>query len=225
MKTSKIASLPRNIREELNCRVERSEKTRVTLQWVNAIPEVQAILKENFEGEPIKQQNLFDWKTSPGYSAWKLTQTALAFTEDSFPDDLPQSTLEKMSAKLIRCLQIRYAAVASALPPVHDNPELELRRLGDLCNNLTALRRGDLSAERLSVEQQRLALERSRTDPEQEKLFWQWTKRADIQEILYPHRDPDQTRREVERMLNRQLLGIDKPVPHLDEAIDPAVLI
>src|ERR1043166_3963356 len=141
MKTSKIASLPRNIREELNCRVERSEKTRVTLQWVNAIPEVQAILKENFEGEPIKQQNLFDWKTSPGYSAWKLTQTALAFTEDSFPDDLPQSTLEKMSAKLIRCLQIRYAAVASALPPVHDNPELELSPLGALSNSQAPLPR------------------------------------------------------------------------------------
>ena len=54
MKTSKIASLPLKIREELNRRVERSEKTRTTLAWVNAFPEVQAILKQNFEAEPIK---------------------------------------------------------------------------------------------------------------------------------------------------------------------------
>ena len=225
MKTSKIASLPRNIREELNRRVDRSEKTRLTLAWVNSLPEVQAVLKENFEAEPVKQQNLSDWKMSPGYRNWHLAQSALAFTEDSLPDDLDQATIEKMSAKLIRCLQIRYAAVAGSMPGPHADPEVELHRLSELCNNLTALRRGDLTAERLAIEHERLTLEKSRSDVEMERIFWEWTKRPDIQERLFPHRDSEKIRREVERLVNRQLLGIDKPAPDLDETADPAILI
>jgi hypothetical protein len=224
MHPAKIPRFPRHIREELNQRLDQSEKTKSTLAWLNSLPEVQAVLAAEFKGERVKRQNLDSWKQS-GFKTWRITQSALDFTENSLPDDLDQSVLEKMSAKLIRCLQIRYAAVAGSLPAVQDNPELELRRLGDLCNNLTALRRGDLAAERLSVEQQRLALEKSRSGAEVEKLFWEWTKRPDIQEKLYPHRDPEQTRREVERLVNRQLLGIDKPAPELELAIDPAVLI
>jgi len=225
MQISKIGSLPRPIREELNRRVERSEKSRITLAWVNSLPAVQAVLKESFEAEPIKQQNLSDWKKSAGYNGWKARQDALDFTENSLPDDLDQSVLEKMSAKLIRCLQIRYAAVAGSLPAVQDNPEVELRRLGDLCNNLTALRRGDLAAERLSVEQQRLALEKSRADAEMEKYCWEWAKRPDIQEKLYPNRDPDKVRRDVDRLLSHKLLGIPIPNDALDESTDPAILI
>jgi hypothetical protein len=131
-----------------------------------------------------------------------------------------------MSAKLIRCLQIRYAAVASTLPPPDKDPDVELRRLSGLSDNLTSMRRGDLSAQRLSLEQQRLALEKSRTEQEMEKLFWEWTKRADIVEKLFPYRDPEKLRREVERMLNRRLLGIRDPGDNLpEETADPACLI
>src|SRR5436190_8394990 len=126
MQISKIASLARNIREELNRRAERSEKSSITLAWVNSLPEVQTVLKEHFGGEPIKQQNLYDWKQSSGYKNYVTRQSALDFMENSLPDDLDQSVLEKMSAKLIRCLQIRCAAVAGSLPPVQDDPELEL---------------------------------------------------------------------------------------------------
>ena len=132
-----------------------------------------------------------------------------------------------MSAKLIRFLQFRYAAVAGSLPAPHEDPEVELRRLSDLCNNLTAMRRGDLSSERLAIEQQRLALEKSRAEKEMENLFWEWTRRPDVQAKLYPHRDPEQHKREVDRMLTHKLLGI--PARHsngdLTPAEDPAALI
>ena len=224
MQISKIARFSPQIREEVNRRLDRSEQHNRILEWLNSLPEVQALLKQEFDGEPVKRQNLQSWKKN-GFRHWQLRQSALAFTEHSLPDDLDTAALEKMSAKLIHCLQIRYAAVAGSLPAVNDNPEVELRRLGDLCQNLTALRRGDLAAERLSVEQQRLALEKSRSEVEFEKLFWEWTKRPDIQEKLFPHRDPEKIRREVERLVNRQLLGIDKPAPDLDENMDPAILI
>jgi hypothetical protein len=224
MQKSKISRFPREIRDEVNRRLDQSEKQKPIINWLNSLPEVQEILKSEFEGEPVKRQNLESWRKT-GFQAWQIRQSALDFTENSLPDDLDQSVLEKMSAKLIRCLQIRYAAVAGSLPPVHDNPEVELRRLGELCDNLTALRRGDLSAERLSVERERLALEKSRSESELNRLFWEWTKRSDIQQKLYPNRDPDKIRREVDRIISHKMLGIPIPNDALDETTDPAILI
>src|ERR1043166_4948130 len=221
---SKIGRLPSQIRQELNRRRDSREQNKILLHWLNSLPEVQAVLAAEFNGVPISPKNLSDWKTT-GFQAWQLRQAALEFTENSLPDDLDESAIEKMSAKLIRCLQICYAAVAGSLPPVHDNPEVELRRLGALCNNLSALRRGDLSAERLSIERECLTLEKSRLESEFERLFWEWTKRPDIQQKLRPHRDPDKIRREVDRIISHKMLGIPLPDETLDETADPAILI
>jgi hypothetical protein len=224
MQISKISRFPRHIREELNRRLDQSEPGKVVLHWLNSLPEVQAVLNAEFKGEPVKKQNLDNWKNT-GLKNWQLTQTALEFTDDSLPEDLDTAALEKMSAKLIRCLQVRYAAVASSLPAPQDDPDAELRRLAGLCANLTTLRRGDLSAGRLALEQQRLALTQAKTDQQKEEEFWEWTKRPDIQAKLYPHRDPDKIRRDVDRLLSRRLLGIPDPGAEPDESADPALLI
>src|ERR1041385_4899946 len=169
---SKIGCLPRSIIEQLNRRLDNREQNKRLVAWLNSLPETQKLLAEEFDGNPINAQNLSDWKKT-SFVHWQLRQTALQFTEDSLPDDLDQATLDKMSEKLLRSLQLRYAAVASKLPPPSDNPELELRRLGDLCNNLVMLRRGDLSAGRLAVEQQRLALEQAKSAAEKEAEHWE----------------------------------------------------
>jgi hypothetical protein len=224
MQTSKIARCPRHIREEVNQRLDRAEKQQSILKWLNSLPEVQAVLQAEFKAEPVKRQNLQSWKKH-GFRNWQLHQSALAFTNDTLPDDLDAAVLEKMSAKLIRFLQIRYAALAGSLPAPHEDPEGELTRLAGLCTNLTALRRGDLSAQRLTLEHERLILEKSRAEQEQEKLFWAWTQRPDIQEKLYPNRDPDAVRRDVDRLITEQMLGIRRNVAPESSSVDPACLI
>jgi hypothetical protein len=83
--------------------------------------------------------------------------------------------------------------------------------------DIVALRRGDLVSRRISLEELRLAAAQAKSDKEMEALFWAWTKRPDIQSKLYPHRDPDKVRRDVVRMLDRELLGRthhdDEPEP------------
>ena len=221
---SKISRLPRQLRDQLNQRLDNGEQNKRLLQWLNSLPEVQALLADEFAGQPISSQNLSDWKKQ-GFRNWQLHQSALAFTNETLPDDLDASALEQMSAKLIRFLQIRYAALAGSLPAPHDDPEAELARLASLCTNLTALRRGDLSAQRLTLEHERLILEKSRAELEQETLFWTWTQRPDIQEKLYPHRDPDKLRHDVDRLITERMLGI-RPQPDPETgAADPACLI
>jgi len=104
MQTSKISRFPRPIREELNRRLDVSEPGKLVLQWLNSLPEVHAVLHSDFKGETVSKQNLDNWKNT-GLRNWQLAQTALELTNDSLPEDLDPAALEKMSAKLIRCLQ------------------------------------------------------------------------------------------------------------------------
>ena len=222
--TSKIARLPRHTRNELNRRLDNGERDNSVLQWLNSLPEVQALLMTEFGGEPIKRQNLARWKKT-GLRNWQLCQAALLLIQDTSVDDLDQSTVEKMGANLIRCLQLRYAALAGSLPAPEEDPEAELRRLAGLCINLSSLRRGDISAGRLDLERKRLALLQKKSDEEKAAEFWQWTKRPDIQAKLYPHRDPDKIRREVDRMISSRLMGIRYPDDEPNVEPDPAAMI
>src|SRR5262245_28936377 len=106
MQISKIGQCPRHIREELNCRMDQAQSGKRILQWLNSLPEVKAILAEKFEGKPVNKQNLSDWKQT-GFRNWQLLRSALNFSQETLPDDLDQTMLEKMSAKLIRYLQLR----------------------------------------------------------------------------------------------------------------------
>ncbi len=221
----KISRLPLAIREQLDQRLRDAQSTAVLLEWLNSLPEVQAALTQYFDGEPITQQNLSKWKLN-GFRKWRLRQTALEFAADLAPDHSPtaQALTSALSEKLAQWTAIRYAAAAEALVAVDEDPQTELRHLREFCADVATLRRGDLSAGRLALEQQRLALEKARSDEEKQQEFWEWTKRPDIHAKLYPNRDPEKVRRDVERILNRRLLGIRAP-DDLDETADPAALI
>lgn len=59
----KIARLPEYIRHELNHRLLDGESGPRLLAWLNNLPEVQAVLVQQFDGRPINQQNLSAWRT------------------------------------------------------------------------------------------------------------------------------------------------------------------
>jgi hypothetical protein len=61
----KIARLPREIREELNVRLQNGEVGRKLVEWLNGLPAAQAVLAANFGGRAISMQNLSEWKQEP----------------------------------------------------------------------------------------------------------------------------------------------------------------
>jgi hypothetical protein len=77
-RNGKIARLPQNIREELNVRLERSERSPQLLAWLNALPEVREFVQREFGGEPVSKHNLSQWRLG-GYQDW--------LTRKSFFDD------------------------------------------------------------------------------------------------------------------------------------------
>ena len=220
---SKISRLPPEIRAQLNSRLACAEPGSTLLPWLNSLPEVQAILSAFFGGQPINDQNLSDYRKH-GFRRWEMRQSALEFSSEAAAD-APANPLPPVPLvdNLVQWIAVRFAAAAHASTPA-DDPDVELRQIRAFLADIVALRRGDLVARRISLEQQRLALEETKNHQELEKIFWEWTKRPDIQAQLYPHRDPDKVRRDVVQMIDRELLGIRSSNGH-DPDPDPAALI
>src|SRR5882724_5023770 len=76
----KIARLPRAVRDELNQRIDDGEAGMKLLGWLNELPAVEAIVREEFAGKPILKQNLSAWRQG-GYRDWRMQQEARELTE------------------------------------------------------------------------------------------------------------------------------------------------
>ncbi|HWX20426.1 MAG TPA: hypothetical protein VN578_11050 [Candidatus Binatia bacterium] len=102
-------------------------------------------------------------------------------------------------------------AAASESSAIAEDPKAELRDLRNFLTDIVPLRRSELISRRIRLEEQRLAMAHSKNEQELEKLFWKWTRRPDIVAKLFPYRDPDKARRGVVRLIDRELLGINRP--------------
>jgi hypothetical protein len=66
----KIARLPRKVRDALNQRLDDGQPGSQVLPWLNAMPEVQAVMDQHFNGAAINDQNLSDWRLG-GFRDWQ----------------------------------------------------------------------------------------------------------------------------------------------------------
>ena len=80
-RTGKIARLPSAVREELNRRLDEGVSGKALVAWLNALPEVQAILRAQFGGQPINAVNLTKWRQG-GYRDWLIEGDAQVVAAD-----------------------------------------------------------------------------------------------------------------------------------------------
>lgn len=157
----KIARLPLDIREELNVRIRDGEQGKILVAWLNALPEVHAIVDCQFGGRPIREQNLSEWRKG-GYRDWstleeakeaiaRLDEESTAWDSDGQPP---------VTETLARWLAVRYAMASRRIDEADGNKRW--RMLREMCMDVVELRRGDHSIRRLELERARVtALERS----------------------------------------------------------------
>src|SRR5438067_2516791 len=105
MRTGKIARLPHDIREQINRRLQDGEQGKSILKWLNALPEVQAVLKEHFEDHPVAASNLTEWKDG-GYRDWQVFQDALTMVNHLGDDDAADELTGYFHEKLARSVSI-----------------------------------------------------------------------------------------------------------------------
>src|SRR6266849_3685012 len=169
-RNGKIARLPNDLRDQLNCRIRDGEPGKSLLRWLNGLPEVKALLKAEFANHPIAPSNLSEWKNG-GYLDWLARQDALALVNDLQEQSAPGSPNfdQALNDKLARWASIQYAATARNLIAAETDPLLKWSRLCQLCGAIARLRRIELFAERISIERQWLAIEQAGADKQREE--------------------------------------------------------
>jgi len=180
-RTGKIARLPFETREQLNRRLRNGEKGPKLLQWLNGLPETQALMAKEFAAQPINPTNLSQWRTG-GFEAWLNDQEALGTVHEVMDQagQLAQVSHDALSDRLAVLVTARYALAARKL----GQEQADWQPLRELCHDLAALRRGDHAAGWLHIEQERLADERKERDQDLNELFLKWARNPEIRDAI-----------------------------------------
>jgi hypothetical protein len=172
-RTGKIARLPLEIREELNERLLDGEEGRPLADWLNGLPKVQEVMEEHFQGNPITEQNLSEWRKG-GHQDWKRDQET-QLQVSSFLErvgGLQGVAKDGLTNQLALFLASRAVLELQRLEKVPDGEE-KAKVWREVTACLTALRRGDLEMERLRLQRERYDLQH-KTQEEREAEFWKW---------------------------------------------------
>jgi len=156
-RNGKIARLPLDLREQLNQRLRQGQKARQLIQWLNGLPEVQAVLGSEFKGQPILEVNLSRWKNG-GYQSWLEEQNsldaAIAMMEKS--SGLRELNKEELSQRVNLILHNQIALELKRLDFVPPGSR-KTRVQRALVDRYVALQRVSLEKARLGLEERRLS--------------------------------------------------------------------
>jgi len=164
----KIARLPLAIREQLNYRLLDNERAAPLVSWLNALPEVQAMLAEIFAGRPITEDSIYEWKQG-GFTDWIAHQNSFAQVR-ALAEQVEEMEPSKSAALDDHLASLILANLLRALQPGgQPNPQT----LHALVADVQVLRRSSSQAARLCLDQQHLELERHRVEIESQRLALQ----------------------------------------------------
>ena len=153
----KIARLPFALRQMLNKRLDNGDKGETLLAWLNGLPEVQAILKQEFRGAPINHANLSAWRLG-GYAAWLEEQEiadAARQLQQAAAEEGAGADEATLSKGLSAMLALELARSAQLLLDNTKDAEERWHRLRDIAKYVTAARREDHRASWLELEQKK----------------------------------------------------------------------
>jgi hypothetical protein len=199
------------VREELNRRLRDGEQGKQLVAWLNSLPETQSMLGQEFSGRPISEQNLSEWKRG-GYQEWLTHQEALERVRN-LATDASELTVAggALGDHLAIVLAARYATVLARWDGTADRTVAKnVRALRALCADIVELRRGDHSATRLKIEEDRLELERSKDEARMQERFEQWVKQPQIKERVCGKLSPEERQRRLRQIFEH---GTDGPQP------------
>lgn len=151
----KIARLPRDVRNELNRRLDNGEQGTHLVAWLNGLPEVKRVLAECFDGREINEQNLSEWKAG-GFQDWVALEEVLA--QASHMAEKTQGLVEVADGigtdHLASVLNLRAAAVlAEWTGEVTEEFERKLKALRRLALVVMGLRRSQLQVQHWELEE------------------------------------------------------------------------
>jgi hypothetical protein len=167
---SKIAKLPRHIRNQLNRDLDENKEGKALVAWLNSLPEVGAVLAEKFDGKVITEQNLSDWRKT-GLPDWQTQQEKHDLVRQVLEEakELPADTGGvELNHALAAILSAELAAAVREGLRDKDDPQKRWKLLVEALAQLARLRREDHKAARLAIEQERWDQEKQEADRQAE---------------------------------------------------------
>ena len=152
----KIGRLPKALRDEVNRRLENGQKARPLLSWLNGLPEVQAMLAAEFNGQPINEKNLCKWRKF-GFKNWALRREAQAMSAEI--GELPTAANSPVPDQVTIWASVRYLMVVRELVEKTSPGPSRLKLLRELVHDAIALRRGEQRGARLKMQLESLGRE------------------------------------------------------------------
>jgi len=149
----KIARLPRALQTEVNRRLAAGEPSRILLAWLNAQPEVQTLLANEFAGLPVNKQNLSQWRLG-SFQEYLLQLDAEDYCQDmaANADELDPILKGRLADSLAAFMTVRYASLLRNWSgEVTPEFEQKLRLLRGIMGDLTRMRRIDPPHRRVRV--------------------------------------------------------------------------
>ena len=158
-RTGKIARLPENLRQELNERLSHGEAGESLPVWLNGLPEVQAMVNAEFEGVPIGDDNISQWRKG-GYLDWldaedsfevvrRLQEGGAEFLEDEKEEEAD------LGKAMEYYLSSRNALATKRAGALEGKEKWALWQR--MCLEVARLRQGDIQAGQLELSEERLA--------------------------------------------------------------------
>src|SRR5277367_4094265 len=169
----KIARLPKALRHELNLRLQDGEQSKLLVEWLNTLPTVTEIIKTQFHGIPLRENNISEWRKG-GYLVWQQTEelrAALLAAEEDM-GDLQKISPEGLSHRLAFVLAAQLALQIQRVTALPDD-DAKIKALCALTESLVKLRRGDLQKERLEFQREKDKMKKM-TYEEKVAEFWKW---------------------------------------------------
>jgi len=206
----KIGRLPRAVQEQLNRRMANGEKGGPLVDWLNSLPEVQALLAAEFEGKAIREQNLSEWRKG-GYTQWLRLQEALEMARQLGAEtgELQPAGAPPLTDQMAVWVTVRYLVAFRKLAEKSAGGELDLKVLREFCQDVVALRRGDHSGARLKLEQERQEREREKTEKEVVAQFERWSENQLVHDwICQAWVTPEERQRRL-----REIFGLSPESP------------
>jgi len=156
MATGKISRLPREIREQVNEKLDGGEPGKRLVAWLNDLPEVRALLAAEFGGAVINEQNLTNWKQG-GFREWRREREVEAFTQQPAGQTAPVTT-----EQLTTIVAVRYLAAVREWQESPMPAGRRWRQMRVILRDVLKLQRGGIAEKRLELDRERLEFAQER---------------------------------------------------------------
>ena len=148
----KIGRLPPDLRDQLNRRMESGERGATLAAWLNNLPEVQAMLRAEYEGKPINEPNLTGWRKH-GFKDWLRLRQAQRMAAEI--GELPAAANSPLTDQLAAWGSVRYLMAVRDLVQNHADGSSHFNTMREFHRDIIALRRADHRSARLQFEKER----------------------------------------------------------------------